>query len=131
MVLTRRALAPVFAAVALVAAGAAHAGEKQAFSNAAFDAAVKSGKPVFVEVHAPWCPTCKQQAPHISRLLADPRFKNVAVFSVDFDSQKDALRKINASKQSTLIVYKGGKEVDRSVGDTDGQTIKMLMENLL
>lgn len=128
MILTRRALAPLFAAVIVVPA---LAGEKQKFTAAAFDAAVQSGKPVFVEVHAPWCPTCKQQAPHISKILGEDKFRNVAVFSIDYDSQKDALRKLNASKQSTLIVFKGGKELDRSVGDTDGQTIRMLMENLL
>lgn len=129
MILTRRMIVPLFAAAALL--GPAQAGEKQKFSQGSFDAAVKSGKAVFVEVHAPWCPTCKQQGPHISRILAEPKFKDVAVFSVDFDSQKDALRQLNASKQSTLIVFKGGREVDRSVGDTDGQTIRMLMENLL
>ena len=129
MILIRRALAPLFVAAVLVAP--ALAGEKQKFTDAAFDAAVKSGKPVFVEIHAPWCPTCKQQAPHISKVLGEDKYKSVAVFSVDYDSQKDALRKLNAPKQSTLIVFKGGKEVDRSVGDTDGQTIRMLMENLL
>lgn len=131
MVLTRRALAPMFAALAVVAAGAAHAQSAQPYTDAAFNTALQSGKPVFVEIHAPWCPTCKQQAPHISRILSDARYKNVAVFKIDYDSQKEALRKLKAPKQSTLIVFKGGKEVDRSVGDTDGQTIKMLMENLL
>lgn len=129
MILTRRMLAPLIAAAALL--GPALAGEKQKYTDAAFDAALKSGKPVFVEVHAPWCPTCKQQAPHISKTLGEAKFKDVAVFSVDYDSQKDALKKLNAPKQSTLIVFKGGKEIDRSVGDTDGQTIRMLMENLL
>ena len=130
MILTRRALAPLFGALALAPLPTV-AADKRKFTDAAFEAAVKAGGPVFVEVHAPWCPTCKQQAPHIARLLADPRFRNIAAFSVDFDSQKDALRRLNASKQSTLIVFKGGKELDRSVGDTDGQTITMLMETLL
>lgn len=131
MTLSRRALAPLFAVAALAVALPAVAGEKQKFTDAAFDAANKAGKPIFIEVHAPWCPTCKQQAPHISKILSEPAFKDVVVFSVDFDSQKDALRKLNSSKQSTLITFKGGKELERSVGDTDGQTIKMLMETLL
>ena len=129
MSLSRRALLPLFAAAVVIAP--ALAGDAQKFTEAAFDAALKSGRPIFVEVTAPWCPTCKQQAPHIAKLLGEARFKPVTVFNVDFDSQKDALRKLNATKQSTLIVFKGGKELDRSVGDTDGQTIKMLMEGLL
>ena len=126
--LTRRTLVAAAACLSLTPAFAA---DRQVFSAAAFDAAMKAGKPVLVEVHAPWCPTCKQQEPHINKLVADPKFKALTVFKVDFDSQKDALRTINARQQSTLIVFKGGKEVDRSVGDTDGNTIRMLVEGVL
>ncbi len=126
--LNRRTL---FLAATCLAITPAFAADKQAFSAAAFDAAMKAGKPVLVEVHAPWCPTCKQQEPHINKLSADPKFKDLIVFKLDFDSQKDALRQLNARQQSTLIVFKGGKEVDRSVGDTDGNTIRMLVEGVL
>ncbi len=59
------------------------------------------------------------------------RFKDMAVFEVDFDSQKDALRMLNVQKQSTLIVYKGGKEVARSTGETTKAAIEGLLAKAL
>ena len=53
--------------------------------------------------------------------------KSMVVFTVDFDSQKDLLRKLNVQKQSTLIVFKGKKEVGRSTGDTNPGRIEALL----
>jgi len=46
-----------------------------------------AGKPILIEVSAPWCPTCKAQAPILSRLSNDGRFKELVRFNVDFDSR--------------------------------------------
>lgn len=126
----RRMLAGLaFAAgLALVPAMAA---EPIAFSSDAFETAKSSGKSVLVEVTAPWCPTCKAQKPILSELRAQPKFKDVVVFSVDFDSQKDALRVLNAQRQSTLIAFKGTREVGRSVGDTNKASIEALVAKSL
>lgn len=107
------------------------AAEPIAFSSGAFEAAKSSGKSVLVEVTAPWCPTCKAQKPILSELKAQPKFKDVVVFSVDFDSQKDALRALNAQRQSTLIAFKGAQEVGRSVGDTNKASIEALLAKTL
>jgi thioredoxin-like negative regulator of GroEL len=97
------------------------------FTQAAFDAAKAAGKPVLVEVSAPWCPTCKAQKPILSDLRAMPKFKDLVIFEVDFDSQKEVLRGLNVQKQSTLVVFKGGKEVGRSTGDTKKESIEALL----
>ena len=89
------------------------------FSQSAFEAANKAGQPILVEVYAPWCPTCRAQGPILKELRAQARFKGLQAFTVDFDSQKDALKMLKAQSQSTLIVFKGGKEVGRSTGDTN------------
>ncbi len=72
-------------------------------------------------------PDMQAQKPILSDLKAQPRFKDLAVFEVDFDSQKDALRRLNVQQQSTLIVYKGGKEVARSTGETSKAAIEGLL----
>jgi thioredoxin 1 len=97
------------------------------FTQGAFDAAKAAGKPVLVEVSAPWCPTCKAQKPILSDLRAMPKFKDLVIFEVDFDSQKEVLRGLNVQKQSTLVVFKGGKEVGRSTGDTKKESIEALL----
>ncbi len=115
----------------LIFAGAAHALEATPFTQAAFDAAKASGKPVLVEVSAPWCPTCKAQKPILSELRATPKFKDLQVLEVDFDSQKDALKMLNVQKQSTLITYKAGQEVGRSTGDTNRSSIEALLNKAI
>jgi thiol-disulfide isomerase/thioredoxin len=98
------------------------------FDATTFADAQKAGKPILVAVHASWCPTCKAQAPILSDLRADPRFKDLVYFVVDFDSQKDLVNRFGVRMQSTLIVFKGDKEQGRSVGDTQRATIYALAE---
>jgi thioredoxin 1 len=63
--------------------------------------------------------------------MAEPRFKDLAYFVVDFDSQKDAVKYFGARIQSTLIAFKGATETGRSVGDTDPSSIAALLNKAL
>jgi thiol-disulfide isomerase/thioredoxin len=127
MMLTRRTL---FVAVALatvpITALALSPGNKP-YNQAQFDAAQAAGRPILIEVTAPWCSVCKAQAPILARLKSDPKFKDMVAFEIDFDSQKDLLRKLNVRSQSTLIVFKGKAEVGRSTGDTNPASIAALL----
>jgi thioredoxin 1 len=93
--------------------------------------AQKAGKAVLVEVGAPWCPTCKAQAPILSKLLGTDKYKAFVKLDIDFDSQKADLKTLNVQQQSTLIVYKGDKEVGRSTGDTNPASIEALLAKAL
>jgi len=119
----------VAASTALVAP--AYATETKAFDPASFDAAQKAGKPILVAIHASWCPTCKAQKPILSDLMAEPKFKDLIYFVVDFDTQKDAVRFFGAQMQSTLIAFKGATETGRSVGDTERSSIAALLNKTL
>jgi thiol-disulfide isomerase/thioredoxin len=107
---------------------AAQAAETQDYNAKAFAAAQAAGKPILVEIHASWCPTCKAQLPILGELEKQDKFKNLMVFRVDFDSQKDAVRAFGARVQSTLITFKGTKETGRSVGDTNAASIASLLD---
>ena len=121
------AAALLLALVAMVYAATARAEVGTPFTAAAFEAAQKAGKPILIDVHAPWCPVCKAQAPTLAALPAVPEFAGLTVFSVDFDTQKDVLRSLGVQKQSTLIVFAGPKETGRTVGDTDPASIRRLV----
>lgn len=101
------------------------------FDKAAFDALQKDGKPTLIIIHADWCPTCKAQAPIISELLSSPEYKSLNAMRVDFDQQKDVVKGFKATIQSTLIVFKGGREVGRSTGDTRKESIAALLKKAI
>jgi thioredoxin 1 len=125
--ITRRFLLQAATAAVTFTSATAFAAEEQPFTRQAFQAAQSQGKSILVEIHASWCPTCQAQKPILSKLFDDPKFKNLAVFRVDFDSQKDEVRNFKARIQSTLITYKGKEEVARSVGDTNPDSIADLL----
>lgn len=109
----------------------AAAGGAVPFSAEAFKAAQAAGSPILVEIHADWCPTCKAQTPILEKLTADPKFKDLKVFRVDFDAMKAAVKDFKAQSQSTLIVFKGPAERGRSVGDTKQASIAALLDKSL
>lgn len=127
--ISRRILLALTTVFAIAAATPALALEQKAFTASDFQASQKAGKPILVEIHASWCPTCKAQVPIISELTADPKFKDLVIYRVDFDSQKDAVKAFGARMQSTLITYKGTRETARSVGDTKKASISTLLNS--
>lgn len=124
----RSAIAAAMSALAVLPALAA---DKQRFDAEAFRKAQESGAPILVDIAAPWCPTCQAQKPIIEKIAQDPRFKALKIFQVDFDTQKDAVRQLNARNQSTLIAFNGSKETARSVGDTNAKSIEALISSSL
>jgi thioredoxin 1 len=130
--LSRRSILLATAVLATaVGLSPASAASPQPFNAQAFADAQKAGKPILIAIHASWCPTCKAQAPILDQLTSDPKFKNLSYFVVDFDSQKDLVRRFGARMQSTLIAFKGDKEEGRSVGDTNRTSIAALLSKTL
>lgn len=125
--MSSRLASALFAATALVSTPLS-AAELHAYTPKAFDAAQAAGKPILVEIHAPWCPTCKAQQSVLESLEAQEKFASLQVYRVDFDSQKDALARFRARTQSTLIAFKGKAETGRSTGDTDAGSIAALLD---
>ena len=119
--------ATIVAALALPASAAAPI----AYDQAAFEAAQQAGKPILVAISAPWCPICKTQKPIIERLGTEAKFQNLAIFTVDFDTQREIVRRFEARSQSTLIAFKGRTELGRSVGETQSEWIETFLERTL
>lgn len=86
--------------------------------RAALDKAIASGQPVVVQFHADWCPTCRAQSAVVPEVLSDPKLKGVQLFVADFDTERELKKALKVSAQSTFVVFKGGKEVARSTGQT-------------
>ena len=129
----RRRVLSLFAAAAFAAtvASAAPAAEFTAYSAAGFDAAVKSGAPVIVHVHADWCPTCRAQAPTLQTMSGEPGYAKARFIRVNFDKDKDFLTGHKVSQQSTILVFKGGKEAARFGGVTESAELRRRIEAAL
>ena len=114
-----------------VLATSAFAAETSVFDTARFEAAQRAGKSILVDVTAPWCPICFVQNLTLKALDLDPRFKDLVVLKVDYDSQKAVLRRFNVQRQGTLIVFKGAREIGRSTGDPTAAHIEALLASSL
>ena len=125
----RRSKVIAAAAVTLLVSApiAARSASELPFTQQAFSAAQKSGKPAPEEIWASWCPSCAAQARNLSQIDTDPGFQELVIYNVKFDEQKDALRAMNVRMQSTLVVFHGNTEKGRSTGDIDAASIKALV----
>lgn len=108
--------------------GSAFAAMEVPFEQAAFAKAQQEGKPILVDITASWCPTCAAQKPILDKLAAEPQFKDLIIFKLDYTTQRDAVRAMDARSQSTLVAFRGTVERARSVGDTDPDSIRALVE---
>lgn len=121
-------LKPTVALLAIAISSVVALGAER-YSDEKFREAQKAGKPILIDVSAPWCPTCRVQRPIIESIQkARP---DLVVYEVDFDRSKDTLRRFGVQYQSTLIVFKGTNELDRSTGETDPSRIRAMVAKSL
>lgn len=91
-------------------------GAAQVVSDANFDAEVlKSPEPVLVDFFAEWCGPCKAMAPALEQVATEMKGK-VKVVKVDVDQNPGITQKYAIQAMPTLIMFSGGKEVNRNVG---------------
>lgn len=117
----------VAALLSLAASTHAWAGPQEAYTPQRFQQLTGEGKPVIVAIHADWCPTCKAQKPILHDLMGKPEYKIVTELTVDYDKDKTAVQRFKAHMQSTLVAFRGDKEVGRSVGDTTTSGLEALV----
>jgi len=103
------------------------AGEARPFDREVFTKAQMEGKIVLVDFHATWCPVCKKQATAIPQVLKEEQFKDVVALTADYDMEKELKKQLKVNGQSTLVVFKGDKEVAREQGITSAAAISKLL----
>lgn len=101
------------------------------FNQAQFDQALAAGKPVVVDFAADWCPVCRAQKPVIAAILQEPAMAGVTLFVANFDTEKELKKSLKVAGQSTLVVFKGGREVTRSSGQTHHDQLQALLAQAL
>lgn len=99
--------------------------EAKTYTKDAFDAALADGKMIVVDVFKKGCPTCALQEPAINE--AKSIYPDAVFFRVDFKNAPEAVKRFNAVKQSTIIVFKDGEEQARALGETDREKLLALI----
>ena len=131
IVLSRRTAIATAACGLLASVMPAWATERQPYTEAAFLAAQKAGRSIVIEIHTPWCPICAKQKVVMEQLEKKPEFDKLLIFAVDFDTQKDVLKKFRVTRQSTYISFTGTDEMQRSTGITDPMSLEALLQTAL
>ena len=109
----------VFAALAgLVLTTSSFALDSEAFSEERFETLQAENAIVLIDVWAPWCPTCKRQREILSDFQDQHPEVDFTILEVDFDDDKDLVRKFRAPRQSTLALYRGEEQIWFSVAET-------------
>ncbi len=85
--------------------------DDQSFKNEVIDSPV----PVLVDFWAEWCGPCKQVAPVVEDIAREYNGK-LKVVKVDVDSSQDVSAQYRIFSIPTLMLFKGGQEVERVVG---------------
>ena len=80
-------------------------------------------------------PTGAPPAAHRRRLLKElsqtPELKGLTLFVANFDTEKTLKQSLGVTKQSTVVVFKGGKESARSTGDTQQASLAALLRHAI
>ena len=86
---------------------------------------LKSEKPVVVDFYADWCGPCKMLSPIVETVAKEN--EDIKVVKVNVDDAQDLAIKYNIMSIPTLVAFKNGEEVNRTVGLVDKtQIINML-----
>ena len=66
-----------------------------------------------------------------STLALKPEFAPVTLYVANYDTEKNLKKSLGVTKQSTIVVFKGGKEPAQSTGDTYEDSLANLLRRAL
>jgi thioredoxin 2 len=85
-------------------------------TDATFEVEVeRSPLPVVLDLWAPWCGPCRIMAPILDE-LASEMAGQVRVAKLNVDENPSTAARFNAMSIPTLVMIKGGREIDRIIG---------------
>ena len=88
-----------------------------------FEQVIQSEKPTLVDFFATWCGPCKMQTPileEVKQRVGD----TATILKVDIDANSDLARLYRVQSVPTLILFKKGEAVWRTVGLQQADTLE-------
>jgi thioredoxin 2 len=95
-----------------------------------FDRVVlEAGAPVLVDFYADWCAPCRMVAPFVDE-IAQTHVGKLLVGKVDTDRAPSVATQYGIRSIPTLIVFRDGQEVERSIG-FEPDKVRSLVERVV
>lgn len=99
-------------------------------TDATFQATLAEGKPVVVDLWAPWCGPCRMMSPVMSE-LAEEYEDRIIVGKMNVDDNEEVPSNFNVMNIPTLLFFKNGQLVNRHVGAARKADLQPLFDALL
>ena len=91
-----------------------------------FDSVKNSEKPVLLDFYADWCGPCRMVSPVVDEIAEEnPQY---LVGKVNVDNEMELAQAFGVASIPTLVVIKGGKIVNQSVGAKRKAQILAMLE---
>lgn len=84
-----------------------------------------------IDIYGVWCGPCKVLSPIVDQLAIEftSEGKNVKIGKMDVDNTRDKAVELGITSIPTILIYKDGVVVDRSVGMIQKPILKQKIEN--
>lgn len=94
-----------------------------------FQIAVEKGL-VLVDFFAEWCPPCRMLEPILEEIAEEMQGK-IKLCKIDIDQAQNITSSYHVTSVPTLILFKNGKEVNRTEGLKDADVLKEFISEYL
>ncbi len=92
---------------------------------------IESKEYTYVDFYADWCGPCRMLSPIVEEVAGDSNYsKDFAFYKVNVDYEQQLSTNYSIQYLPTLVIFKDGKEVTRSVGYLEKEQLIQFIQSV-